>query len=104
MQECYLLSEKRMATHKCVQETNIALIQQQMKYIVDKLDKLTHAVENFINESKKDFATKDEVREHSKQIKALQDQDIKINLLIAKVSWAAIAISALISFILNKLF
>ena len=102
MQECYLLSEKRMVTHKCVQETNIALLQLTMQNIETKMDKIDATLSEFIKEAKQTFATREEVSYQWDEIEKLKTQSININLLIAKVTGWAIVGSAVISYILNK--
>lgn len=92
----------------CSKETEIALIQQTVENIENKLDKLDNTMSDFIFEVKDNYETKKESTErydkNKFEIRKIQKDIVDIKILVAKYTGIAIVISWLATFILNKIF
>jgi polyhydroxyalkanoate synthesis regulator phasin len=63
-----------MVAHQCIQETNIALLQQTMKNIESKLDNVDTKMDNFIKEIRENYATKKDLDNTKSEIDWLKNK------------------------------
>ena len=55
-------------THPCIQETSIALINNNVSYMNKKQDEILATLNKFIDTAEKKFATKDELEQINKKV------------------------------------
>ncbi len=76
----------------CIQQTNIALINQGMDNLSKKLDESNKIMTDFIHEIKENFVTQKEHTEVKTKLKELTDKLWNINLyVLLAIIWVVIA-------------